>query len=240
MATAPGALRLLGIDACSEGGWVVAESDPELQALAFSVVHDLRPVRDRAARGEGVVAVDIPIGLPADRPRGSDLAARAAIGPRRSSVFPAPSRAALAAMDYLDACERNAVACGTRLSRQAHAILPRIRQVDALIEPALQQRFRECHPEVTFAVLAGQPLRHPKKTAEGRAERLALLAAQGLQFDLAAERRRLGLSRVSADDLIDAVACLVTAYRISRGIERSLPEGREERDARGLKMEIVA
>ena len=49
-----------------------------------------------------------------------------------------------------------------------------------------------------------------------------------------------GSAQQAADDLIDAAACLVTAYRISRGMERSFPEAAVERDARGLRMEIVA
>jgi len=40
------------------------------------------------------VGVDIPIGLPSKGVRAADAAARAFVGPRRSSVFPTPSRAA--------------------------------------------------------------------------------------------------------------------------------------------------
>ena len=80
--------------------------------------------------------------------------------------------------------------------------------------PALQRSVREGHPEVTFAKLNGSFIEYPKKTLEGRRERLALLAAENITFDVDAERLRLGRGVVSPDDIIDAAAMLVTARRI--------------------------
>jgi hypothetical protein len=88
---------LAGVDAC-RAGWVVALAggtgsgggafdDVEVQVVAtFAEVLGL---------GAATVAVDIPIGLPDAGPRVCDVAARRLLGPRRSSVFPAPVRAAL-------------------------------------------------------------------------------------------------------------------------------------------------
>jgi predicted RNase H-like nuclease len=52
-----------------------------------------------------VTAIDIPIGLPGGRPRTVDGEARRLLGPRASSVFPAPARGTLDASSYEEACE---------------------------------------------------------------------------------------------------------------------------------------
>src|SRR5213079_2258100 len=161
--------------------------------------------------------------------------------PRASSVFPSPSRATLAARSYGDACARNRSATGRRVSRQLWGILPKIAEADRLVTPALQARVREAHPEVIFAVLAGRGrgLEHSKKTLAGEAERLAVLRRFVPRFDPGRVRRALGARAVARDDIVDAVALLVTAGRIHAGTARVLPPA-PERDRRGLRMEIVA
>ena len=101
---------------------------------------------------------------------------------------------------------------------------------------------RESHPEVVFACLAGgrQGLDWGKKTAEGQAERQVLLRQLIPEFDAQHIRAVLGRSAVALDDVIDAAACLLAAYRISCGRAIVLPCDRIEYDRRGLRMEIVA
>jgi predicted RNase H-like nuclease len=231
--------RLLGIDGCPFG-WVSATFDASTAEVHFELHRDLATLLEEARLGAARLVVDIPIGLPSAGTRKCDVAARVLLGPRRSSVFPPPCRATLNETEYVDACRANASACGKKLSRQAFAILGKIRAVDALVEPALQDRVREAHPEVTFAGLAGASLTHPKKTAMGQRERLALLAREGLVFDPAGWRRQLDPKNVLEDDLVDAAACLVTARRVVSGDACCLPHGEVEWDARGLRMEIVA
>jgi predicted RNase H-like nuclease len=124
-------------------------------------------------------------------------------------------------------------------------------------------RVREAHPEVTFAALAGAGQRghglvHSKRgckacrgtTCPGETDRLALLRTFVPDFDPRVARQELlrehqrgpGLSGpiVGRDDVVDAVACLVTALRIVAGQALTLPAGGPELDARGLRMEIVA
>ena len=232
--------RLFGVDGCP-GGWVVAESTLNLRRLDLSITSDLESLFVNAANN-GVVAIDIPIGLPVSEPRACDLGARKELGqPRGSSVFPAPARATLSATSYAAAQELNRQALGVGLSRQCFCILPKIRDVDSLMTAERQQYIREAHPEVTFARLGGAPMIHNKKRSEGRAERLAVLEKAGLHVSqtwLAEERNRLRSRRVALDDLVDALACLVTAYdiRIARSDSLGHPE---ERDAKGLLMEIV-
>jgi len=233
-------VRLLGIDGC-RAGWVIASSGPGLRALDFEIAPDLRGTLREAAAGRAVVALDIPIGL-VPSPRAADVEARRFLGaPRASSVFPAPSRAALGARSYAEACARNHRATGRRISVELWNILPKIAEADRLVTPALQARVREAHPEVIFAVLAGRArgLEHSKKTPAGERERLEILKLFVPAFDPERVRRALGRGAVARDDIVDAVALLVCARRIRAGRARVFPSA-PERDRRGLRMEIVA
>ena len=233
---------LIGVDGC-RAGWVVAASDGALSEISFAVVDDLAPVIARAEGDAALMAIDIPIGLRDDGSRACDLAARRWLGrPRASSVFPAPCRAALAATTYRRACGLSRRALGVALTIECFNIVPKIRHVDALITPERQAFVREVHPELVFAILSGRGrgLVEPKRTEAGERLRLRLLRRVAPRFDPGAVRATLGLARVARDDVIDAVACLVAAQRIALGKAVVLPDGFVERDARGLRMEIVA
>ena len=227
---------LFGIDGC-KGGWVVASADQELSHVEFQVVSGLAPMFGDPTGAQ--VIVDIPIGL-SDTARRCDLLARKLLGKRASSVFPPPARCALLGNSYQDACRLNAGACGKKLSKQSYAILPRIKAVDDLMSAAVQEGVREAHPEVTFATLAGRPLTFGKKCTEGERERLTILRQYGLEFNIDEVRERLGRGAVARDDIIDAVACLVSAYRLVNGTATVLPAGDPDTDAKGLRMEMVA
>jgi predicted RNase H-like nuclease len=122
---------------------------------------------------------------------------------------------------------------------------------------------REVHPEVTFAMLAGGGERgyglvHSKRgctscrgtLCPGEFERVTLLKPYVPDFDPRAVHERLlrlyprttGSTGaiVGRDDIVDAVACLVTAYRIATGEAMTLPAGEPQVDERGLRMEIVS
>jgi predicted RNase H-like nuclease len=238
-------LRLIGVDGC-KAGWVLASADIDLKSLYFEILQTLDSIIGEAHVGDALVIIDVPIGLPSNRPRECDVAARACLPKgRKSSVFPTPCQAALAGQTPDKASQNNFVACGNKLSKQTLAILPKIQQVDNLMTPQLQTHVREAHPEVTFATLAG-PLPAPqyrKRTRQGKQERLQILRQYFPGFSLARvteERCRLGYKRVADDDIIDAVACLVTASRVQNGTARVLPPGSTRYSGRGLQMEIVA
>ncbi len=192
-----------------------------------------------AALGSGrcaAAAIDIPIGLPADGPRRCDLEARRLLGPRRSSIFPAPVRAALGAGTYAEACAVSREISGKGLSRQLYNILGKIREVDALQSPSLQERLFEACPELSFAVMSGGvPMPHYKRTAEGRAERVAALHESGLgDVTPILDAPPAGATR---DDVLDALVLAWTARRYVAGAERRLGG---EIDEFGLRMEVVA
>ncbi len=129
------------------------------------------------------------------------------------------------------------------MTKQLAGIMRKIRAVDSVMTPGLQQRVREGHPEVTFAVLSAQGcgLRSRKKSVAGRSQRLSILQNWiPTQVNLPAERKRLGIHRVALDDLVDALACLVTAQRWSKSTAITFPSDALCQDSRGLRMEMVA
>ncbi len=229
------AARVAGVDGC-RGGWVVV-SAPVRRGGDSTVTLEtaVADVVDRARHGElAVVGIDMPIGLPVDGDRAADRAARARLGPRRSSVFPTPARSVLGATDYADALDRSRAATGRGLSRQSFHLLPKIAELDAAVRPDDQRRVLEVHPESCFAALAGAPLPTAKRTGEGRITRVGLLLPH---FPDVADHLAGRPAGVAADDLLDAFAVAWTARRAARGVAERLGDG--ARDARGLRMEIV-
>ena len=205
--------QVVGCDV-ARGTWVAVV----LQDGSFSgalVAGSLRAVAERCATAR-VIAVDIPIGLPESWPRPADLQARERVGPRRSSVFLTPVRAAVEADDYRAAVAASEAATGKGISRQAHGLSRMI--LDAEPVAAADERIHEAHPEVSFAAMAGAHLAEPKGSWNGLALRLALLREQGIE--LPAHAGEAG--RVRPDDLVDAAAVAWTAGRIASGTAERL------------------
>jgi predicted RNase H-like nuclease len=232
-----------GIDGC-RGGWAVAVVSA---ATADATPHDVRLVvvphfSEALALVSDVpcVAVDMPIGLlSSPRPGGRDCdrTARALLGRQGSSVFSPPARPALAACEYREAQRLQ----GAGLSIQTWNIVPRIREVDAVMTPTLQGRVIEAHPELAFQTLAGcEAVLARKASAEGFAARVRLLTRLfGPSMpDLPEVRGRLGAARVGLDDLADALVLADVARRAAAGTAFRVPAGDPPVDARGLRMEI--
>lgn len=181
-------------------------------------------------------AIDIPIGLASGGPRQSDIEARRRLGPRRSSVFPAPVRSVLDATTYEEACILSRAACGKAISKQLFNILPKIREVDEVQTSLRQRRLVEMCPELSLAVLTGAPMAHAKTTAAGRAERLRALGAVFGPEEIEHHVRRPPPG-ARADDVLDAFAGAWTARRFAAGAHLHLGG---QLDDRGLRMEVVA
>ena len=227
-----------GADGC-RAGWLTVERRAD-GSVAATVYRSTPELMERA-RSLEVLTLDIPIGLPDNGPRPVDLLARQLLGPRASSVFPAPVRAALLGATYAEACERSFEACGKRLSKQAFAILPKIREVDEALcaDAILQERVREVHPEVCFYFINGsRPMEHPKKSGQGFLARHNLLETH---FGPVFANLRSTIPRTVAkdDDILDALVALWSAERLQSGDGISLPPT-PMRDRLGLRMEMVA
>ena len=228
---------IAGADGC-RGGWVAVMARVQSGGLEVSdaaVVADFAALM-RRTRECSALAVDIPIGLSEQWGRTADFEARRRLGvPRSSSVFPVPPRLLLKATSYAEANALSWSVFGRGLPAQAYGILTKIREADTCMRPELQERIVEVHPEVSFWSLAGdEPMRHSKRSAEGRAERLALLeAVYGTSIRALTPPRGAAL-----DDLYDACVLAWTASHVAAGTAVHLPAS-PQRDERGLRMEIV-
>lgn len=248
---------LAGVDGCP-GGWLAVFARPDGAILPPRIVKRFADIAFGDER-PAIIAVDMPIGLPERSPTGGRLAereARALLGNRKSSVFRIPSRRAVeasVAAEPIDARERFFAACavaretsddGKGFAKQGFYILDKVAEVDAFLRTHNDHvgRVLETHPELAFVMMNdGKPLELPKKVKSqvyppGLDLRRALLARAGIDANIAAMKAPKG---AGDDDLIDALACLVTARRLFRGEARSHPQD-PPRDEHGLPMAIWA
>jgi predicted RNase H-like nuclease len=120
---------------------------------------------------------------------------------------------------------------GRGVSAQLWNIRDKIRDVDEFMTPPRQAVIGEAHPELIFWNLAGEVRLAKKTSAEGREQRIALLAQRGFTRlpKWLTQRQGTGIGR---DDLIDACACAVAARDSTQSV------GGDEIDSKGLRMEI--
>jgi predicted RNase H-like nuclease len=238
---------LAGVDGCPFG-WLVAFVRPDGGEVRVQVQPRFAEIL-AAPEAPAVIAVDIPIGLPARTGyggRAAENAVRPLLGARQSAVFSVPSRAAIEAADYAEACRIAAATSDPRrkVSKQLFMLAPKIHEVDGCLraDPDLATRVYEVHPEVAFWRLNGErALVEPKKIKgrpypPGLSLRRRLLVAAGLPAATVDADPPKG---AGPDDLLDALACAVIARRIHAGTARPFPD-RPERDAFGLPMAIWA
>jgi predicted RNase H-like nuclease len=234
--TPPSHQFVAGLDGC-RFGWVMVTTTlaPSSAASEVRVLTDLAEVVAALGSGRLVAAtIDIPIGLAADGPRAVDGLARQRLGPRRSSVFSAPVRPVLSAATFEEACRISRSVWGKGISRQLFGILPKIRELDQLQSPHLQEGLVEMHPELSFTELAGAPMQFHKSKPEGRSERLHALRPEFPDVESASAPRLRG---THPDDVLDAFVGAWSARRYATGMHAQLGG---EHDQTGLRMEMIA
>ncbi len=196
----------VGLDGTRDG-WVavVLRNDRVTDVLRTP---DLASVASRF--GAVPTAVDMPIGLLDGPRRAADVAARAQLPGRASSVFPAPCRSVVdayragAVMDHQAANALSRRVTGAGLSRQTWALMPKIAEADAQVEHGAG--LLEVHPELAFHRLAGHRLAG-KRSWNGVMARLALLRDVGVVLPTAVP----GGDRLAPDDVFDAAIVAWTA-----------------------------
>jgi predicted RNase H-like nuclease len=245
---------LAGVDGCRDK-WVAAFVRPTGFELNVRVFNDFAGIMCSPER-PAIVAVDMPIGL-AERAgiggRDAENAIRPLLETLRQSVFSIPSRHAVYAElgPFADRASRHAAhqrACAIaeatsqpprRITIQAFGIFPKIREIDRLLrdDETIRSKVHEAHPEMAFWQMNDQcGLLETKKSKEGSGIRRRLLVQAGLPESVTELRPPKG---ARPDDLLDALACAVTARRIHAGLARSYPQS-APRDAYGLPMAIWA
>ena len=239
--------QVAGVDGC-KAGWFVAIASVTMEnetntSCEFSlknvfVANAFTEVFSKTSDCK-LVCVDIPIGLSdGDKPRECDGAARELLrGRRASSVFPSPIRPCLSAVDYETASKLSFEYTGKKLNKQTFALMKKIREVDDLMTPELQNRVREIHPEVLFWALNGQKsIELNKKTVIGQAQRHSLL--QVIFTDIDSILVRAPISGYAMDDALDAIVAAWTAGQAVIGKAKTLPE-KPPLDSKGLRMEML-
>ena len=221
---------------------------------------------ERATAGD-LILVDIPIGLPERSGRQAvlracDADARKMVKPRWQSVFPVPVRPVLEtlrgekdwqrAREILSSAHTVPEKDTGRLQVQTFYLLDKIREVDDLLQasPKARRLVRETHPEVCFRAFhrdQGKPMLSSKKKREGKEERRNVLTelwpgSMAALRDARAKAHADGLNSrdVAEDDMLDAMACALTAALILEDKSRLQKlSGNPGTDEKGLPMEIV-
>jgi predicted RNase H-like nuclease len=214
----------VGVD-WGSNGWVCACLDGS--EWSVSLEPSILSVWRRYGEGiDGPLLVDIPIGLVAAGARECDRAAKSAMAAhdRGASVFLTPPRPALRATTYEEAKAATEARTDGSLTVQAWRLLPRVQEVDDLLQSAVSpgRAIRESHPEVCFHALADGDGLGSKHDAAGADARAAVLdahvtGAAAAYEDLVAShiddqpsharRFRAG----NDDDILDAMCLAVTA-----------------------------
>ena len=227
----------IGTDGCT-GGWIAAVIDNDrLEIDRFSSVGE---ITDRYPAFDSFL-IDMPIGLPSDinhvRP---DSVARKIIAPRTSTIFPTPCRASVYSDTESKQIENNKVCLGKGLSKQAMAIIPKIREIDTFLCECKEYKNKilESHPEVCFARLGGSVVMSRKADEDGIAERIDILKKwlpSLSEIDIKQKSREL---KCNEDDIVDAVCLAVTARLCASDDAEAIPENPDTDDC-GLKMRMI-
>lgn len=205
---------VVGVDGCP-GGWVAAfVTGQAVEWRLFPGFAELLTAATRA--GARAVGVDIPIGLPDAGRRRADVAARAFLGPARSSIFWTPPADVVARWRTDPAHPR-----GAGVSLQTWNIVDKIVDVaDALAARASDAGgppVLEVHPECSFRALAPDLAHASKKTAAGTRQRVEALRGWVDLPDVAPPARGV------FEDALDATLAAWSADRHVRGAHRTLP-----------------
>lgn len=234
-------MQYLGIDGC-RGGWLfsVLTAESHLKVLLYSFLED---GMEELLNAEAV-SIDMPMGLVSrkDEERTCDALIRKELGhPFSSSVFNVPCRQAVYTTLYPEANRLNRIICGKGLSVQSWNIVPKIRELDRLLDdyPALKHTLHEGHPELCFKKIRGYSLSHKKKTDEGKDERLKLLnvLSPNTQNNFLKFRNLYLKKAVADDDILDSMVLAYNAKKIATGKYKKFPT-HEVLDKNGVRMEV--
>jgi predicted RNase H-like nuclease len=197
----------VGVDACSSGWVAVSLGD------GTDVHHKEDFDQMHTEVEDGVILVDVPIGLPNEGRRKCDEDAMDLLGCRGNSVFYAPPQEAVYAESYEDAAERVEVG----IQPPAWGIRKEIRELDRFIDDGHSGAdVYEIHPEVCFYGLCGRPMAYSKKDSRGLQERKSVLRQYEEEMEFNVEKIVLDATEhagVTDDDALDALVASVTAFR---------------------------
>ena len=228
--------KYVGVDGCPYGWFSIGLSEKRYELLVCRTFGQLL----EHYRDATLILVDIPIGLQkSEAERQCDYEAKDKIGDLKSAVFPTPTRETIKQVGKLpEGClpathlrYRFKQIAVKGISLQTFAIAHKVAEVDEIMRCRVdnkQPEIREVHPEVCFwALNQGRPLKSKKKAEKGREERLSLLGkhmvAPRVDEIFGDAIVRFPRTDVARDDILDALAAAVTAYK-SGGKPETMPE----------------
>ncbi|GLI57413.1 hypothetical protein PM10SUCC1_29270 [Propionigenium maris DSM 9537] len=227
----------IGIDDC-RGGWVAAVLGDRLE-LIFS--ETLEEMRDLVASST-LTLIDMPMGLKSegDGERVCDVEARKFLKRRKMSIFPVPCRQAVYSENYREANKVNREILGKGLSKQSYNLFPKIREVDNFItkDSEILENIIEGHPEISFARLRGEEMKHNKRSIEGFQERMEVIEKffPGADSTVEIFMEKYKRSVVARDDILDAIILAIAASSHREGY-LTVPEIPSV-DSHGIPMRI--
>ncbi|MEI8238485.1 MAG: DUF429 domain-containing protein [Actinomycetota bacterium] len=230
--------KMLGGIVPCPGGWLVAPArlagvtivgeEPEVYKTLLDVI-EFKPKFDAAA-------IWTPIGFsdePAGPHRPCDEEARLLLGwPRRLSVHPTPSRAALHAATRAEALELE-----PWLTREDFRRFKWTREAEREFQPFHQRSFFAGHPDLSYAQLNNEvPLTSSPYLQDGVLERMSLVRDKMPGLDEIITRTPPpGAAQVH---LVQAVGLLWTARRAAGRAMQRVPMD-PDWDTTGMRMELV-
>ena len=229
-----------GVDGC-RGGWFYFELAGNF--YKYGICETFDDLLNKVPRSKNIL-VDIPIGLPNpdQTPRMCDVDARRLLGPRRSSVFPAPIRNIIGIKNYEWANTKSKRLIGKGISKQSFGIIPKIIEVDRILRTNLDlsKIVLEAHPEVCFYSLTnGKPMQYNKKTQNGFSERITILKNLWEPAEQAIAEAFLWCSgyQLARDDVVDALVLAIVATH-SKSELAAIPS-KLQKDKYGLPMQMI-
>jgi predicted RNase H-like nuclease len=241
-------IKFVGVDGCSSGWFSISFSEAGCwEVNVFTTFAELLAYYASAR----IILVDIPIGLlEGPGSRHCDIEARTELGePRRRSVFPAPTRQTVQQVamwpdNYAAASQTEHQHSLRWLSKQSFYLAPKISELDELLPREEPPQVREIHPEVCFWALNHRvAMQYGKKEMGqiGIQERIAVLNNVEPRTQKIFDAALAGCRRadVARDDILDALAAAVTAYRGWPNHFQTLPFNNPQIDGKGLPLEMV-
>ena len=227
--------NILGIDG-SKNGWVGVKQNAKRED--FSEIIFKEKLIDFLSTDIKLIIIDMPVGLDKNIRQGGrlvDKEARKKLLKRKSSIFNAPIRDVLKAKSY-DEANTISKSKGLGISKQSWNLVPKINELDQILQIKIRPQIYESHPELCFQTMNDGELKFSKKEKLGIKERRNILTKNG--FDKKFLDRNLKKNKnFHSDDFLDACALSWTAKRIMNEKNINLPED-PKKDELGIIMQM--
>jgi len=218
--------HIFGIDGCKTG-WIVAEEILRGE-LSITLVETLTHLENMINQN-AIAGIDIPLEIHEKGLRMADVEARRLLKSRSSTIFSPPTKKALLADSYSDACRINESICGKKLSKQSWFLFQKIKEArEIFCHTDKKIKLHEVHPELSFMAMNDMKvIELGKKTSDGFKSRYKLIKKFFPGFDFKKIRAKFNRKDVADDDILDAASVLWSTQKIIANIASFVPKNPE-------------